>query len=259
MRRVWAALVRLRVTIGYAAALVAVATVLVLEGPRMQDRVVAHASTNLHNLHQGRLGTLIGSAFVTDAGPIYLWLPGLVCILALAELQWHSGRLALTFALGHIGTTLIVGLGLALAIWLHWAPVSIARVSDVGMSYGTAAVLGALTPSIPSRWRASWVIGWITVGVVSIACNQMFTEVGHLIALILGMLVARTLPPLPRRAPHWTALRLSLLAFGGLFALMMFAEDGPTLAAAAPTAIAAVLVTQWVNARRRPRDQVAIA
>lgn len=43
MRRVWAALVRLRVTIGYAVALVAVAVVLVIEGPRMQDRVVAHA------------------------------------------------------------------------------------------------------------------------------------------------------------------------------------------------------------------------
>lgn len=102
MRRVWAALVRLRVTIGYAVALVAVAVVLVIEGPRMQDRVVAHASTNLHNLHQGHLGTLIGSAFVTDAGPIYLWLPGLMSILALAELQWRSGRLALTFVLGHI-------------------------------------------------------------------------------------------------------------------------------------------------------------
>ncbi len=256
MRRVWAALVRLRVTIAYAVALVAVATVLVVQGPRMQDRVVAHASTNLHNLHQGRLGTLIGSAFVTDAGPIYLWLPGLICILALAELQWRSGRLALTFVLGHIGATLIVGVGTALAIWMHWAPVSLARASDVGMSYGTAAVLGALTASIPPRWRGSWVAGWITVGVVSIACNQTFTEVGHLTALLLGMLAAHTLA---LRTPRWSALRLVLLGFGGLFALMMFSEDGQTLAAAVPTAFAAVLLTQWVRSRREPRDQVAIA
>ncbi len=256
MRRVWAALVRLRVTIAYAVALVAVATVLVVEGPRVQDRVVAHASTNLHNLHQGRLGTLIGSAFVTDAGPIYLWLPGLICILALAELQWRSGRLALTFALGHIGATLIVGVGTALAIWMHWAPVSLARASDVGMSYGTAAVVGALTASIPPRWRASWIAGWISVGAVSIACNQTFTEVGHLTALLLGVLAAQTLS---LRAPRWSALRLVLLGFGGLFALMMFSEDGQTLAAAVPTALAAVLVTQWVRLRRKPRDQVAIA
>ncbi|MGH3725852.1 MAG: rhomboid-like protein [Mycobacterium sp.] len=256
MRRVWAAIVRLRVTIGYALALVAVASVLVAEGPRMQDRVVAHASTNLHNLHQGRLGTLIGSAFVTDAGPIYLWLPGMICILALAELQWHSGRLALTFALGHMGASLIVGVGLALAVWLHWAPVSIARASDVGMSYGTAAVLGALTASITPRWRGSWVAGWIAVGVVAIICNQTFTEVGHLTALLLGVLAARMAPA---HTPHWSTLRLSLLAFGGLFALMLFAEEGQTLAAVVPTAIAVVIVTRWVSARRRTRGQVAIA
>ncbi|MFA4081657.1 rhomboid-like protein [Mycobacteroides salmoniphilum] len=256
MRRVWAALIRLRVTIAYAVALAAVASVLVMEGPRMQDRVVAHASTNLHNLHQGRLGTLIGSAFVTDAGPIYLWLPGLICILASAELQWRSGRLALTFVLGHIGATLIVGVGTALAIWMHWAPVSLARASDVGMSYGTAAVVGALTASIPRRWRGSWMAGWISVGVVSIACNQTFTEVGHLTALLLGMFAAHTLS---LRTPRWSALRLVLLGFGGLFALMMFSEDAQTLAAAVPTAFAAVLLTQWVRSRREPRDQVAIA
>ncbi|MUM17754.1 MULTISPECIES: rhomboid-like protein [unclassified Mycobacteroides] len=243
-------------TIGYAAALVAVATLLVGESPRMQDRVVAHASTNLHNLHQGRLGTLIGSAFVTDAGPIYLWLPGLVCILALAELQWRSGRLALTFALGHIGATLIVGVGLALAIWLQWAPVSIARASDVGMSYGTAAVVGALTASIPPRWRGSWVAGWITVGVVSIICNQTFTEVGHLTALLLGMLAARMVPS---HTPHWSTLRLSLLIFGGLFAVMLFAEEGQTLAVALPAAGAVVLITHWVSVRRQPRGQAANA
>lgn len=256
MRRVWAALGRVRVTIGYAVALAAVATVLVMEGPRMQDRVIAHASTNLHNLHQGRLGTLIGSAFVTDAGPIYLWLPGLICILALAELHWHSGRLALTFVLGHIGATLIVGVGTALAIWMHWAPISIARASDVGMSYGTAAVVGALSASIPPRWRISWMAGWITVGVVSVVCNQTFTEVGHLTALLLGMLAAHTLS---LRPPRWSVLRLVLLSFGGLFALMMFSEDAPTLAAALPAAAAVVLVTQWIRLRREPRDQAAIA
>lgn len=256
MRRVWAALVRLRVTIGYAAALVVVATVLVAEGPRMQDRVVAHASTNLHNLHQGHLGTLIGSAFVTDAGPIYLWLPGLVSILALAELQWRSGRLALTFVLGHIGATLIVSTGLALAVWLHWAPVSIARASDVGMSYGTAAVLGALTYSISPRWRVSWIWGWVTIGVVSIVCNQTFTEVGHLTALLLGMVGGHLAP---RHTPHWSPLRLSLLAFGGLFALMLFSEDGQTLIVALPAGAATVLITHWVSERRRPHGQVAIA
>lgn len=255
MRTLLAAVVRLRVTIGYALLLLAVAVVLVIEGPKVQDRVIAHVSTNLHNLRQGHLGTLIGSAFVTDAGPIYLWLPGLMCILALAELNWHSGRLALTFALGHIGATLIVGIGLATAVWLHWMPMSIARVSDVGMSYGTSAVLGALTASIASRWRPAWITGWLTLTAVSIVCLATFTEVGHMVALLLGMLAGHILPHTPVR---WTTLRLSLLGFGGFFALMMFTEDLPTITVAAPIALGAVVLTLWFTARR-PRGQAAIA
>ncbi len=45
--------------------------------------MISHASTNLHNLSHGHIGTLLVSAFVIDAGPIYVWLPGLMCLLAL--------------------------------------------------------------------------------------------------------------------------------------------------------------------------------
>ena len=122
-------LARLRVTLMYAAALAAVAFAMVYVGPRIQAEVVRYASTNLHNLEQGRIGTLIGSAFVNEAGPIYLWLPGLVALLALGELLWESRRLVVAFAVGHIGATLIVAAGLAAAIAagvlspsLCWAP-----------------------------------------------------------------------------------------------------------------------------------------
>ena len=74
--------------------------------------MIRHASTNLHNLSHGHLGTLLGSAFVVDAGPIYDWLPGLVCLLALAELLWRSARLVVAFAVGHVGATLLVAVGL---------------------------------------------------------------------------------------------------------------------------------------------------
>lgn len=70
-----APLARIPVTLTYAASLVAVTTVLFALGPQTQDRVVFAASTNLHNLRHGHFGTLVGSAFVTDAGPVYAWLP----------------------------------------------------------------------------------------------------------------------------------------------------------------------------------------
>jgi hypothetical protein len=83
---------RLRITLGYAAVLVGVSAALVDLSPRARAHVVAQASTNLHNLAHGHVGTLLGSAFIADTGPMYFWLPCLVCLLALAELIWRSGR-----------------------------------------------------------------------------------------------------------------------------------------------------------------------
>ena len=98
----------LRVTAAYAIALVAVSLILTELGAHYRDAVVSDMSTNLHNLAHGHLGTLVGSAFVSDGGDIFAWLPGLVCLLALGELIWRSGGLVITFGVGHIGATLLV-------------------------------------------------------------------------------------------------------------------------------------------------------
>ncbi|HEX7827934.1 MAG TPA: rhomboid-like protein, partial [Mycobacterium sp.] len=108
MSAVWSRVARLRVTVSYAVILLVVTTTLTDLGPTAWDRVIRHASTNLHNLNHGHVGTLLGSAFVVDAGAPYLWLPGLVCLLGVAELFWRSGRLVIGFAVGHVGATLLV-------------------------------------------------------------------------------------------------------------------------------------------------------
>ncbi len=51
-------LCRIRVTVAYAVILTAVTTWLTMLAPRAQDRVIRHASTNLHNLSHGHVGTL---------------------------------------------------------------------------------------------------------------------------------------------------------------------------------------------------------
>src|SRR3954447_16233230 len=118
--RLLAPLARIRVTASYAVIVTGVTVALYALGPQAQDRVIRHVSTNLHNLSHGRFGTLLGSAFVIDAGPIYIWLPGLFCLLALAELTLRSGRLVVAFAAGHIGATLMVAAGLTAAVELGW-------------------------------------------------------------------------------------------------------------------------------------------
>jgi hypothetical protein len=141
-------LARVRVTVAYAVILSCVTFTLSALGPTAADRVIRHASTNLHNLSHGRIATLFGSAFVVDAGAAYVWLPGLVCLMGVAELLWRSRRLMVAFAVGHIGATLLVAVGLTAAVELAWLPLSVTRAADVGMSYGATAVLGTLSAAV---------------------------------------------------------------------------------------------------------------
>src|ERR1700749_1698230 len=216
LSRLW----RVRITLGYAAVLVGVSVALVDLGPRVRAQVIAQASTNLHNLARGHLATLFGSAFITDAGPMYFWLPCLVCLLALAELIWRSGRLAIVFVTGHIGATLLVAIGLTAAIEFGWLPLSVSRARDVGGSYGAVAVLGPLTPAIPQRWRPAWIGWWLPVGIAAAALGDDFTDVGHAIALVLGMLVSFRLGG-PAR---WTHVRCGLLAVSAAFGFFLFGQ-----------------------------------
>lgn len=244
---------RIRVTVVYAAILVAVATVLVELGPRVQERVIDHASTNLHNLAHGRIGTLVGSAFVMEAGPIYLWLPGLVCLLAVAELVWRSGRLVIAFTVGHVGATLVVAAGLVTAVKLGWLPVSVSRATDVGMSYGAAAVLGALTSALPVRWRPIWIGWWVAVAVSVAALSHDFTDVGHGVALVLGMVVS-TRFGVPDR---WTPVRYLLLGAAAMFGFMLLANTGPAMVASVGAGLVGA-AGGWAVARRGALTRSAV-
>jgi hypothetical protein len=215
-----------RVTTAYAVALVAVSVTLTALGPHAREVVVSRMSTNLHNLAHGRLSTLVGSAFVDAGGHIYAWLPGLVCLLALGELIWRSRGLLIAFAVGHIGATLLVAAGLVAAVEAGWLPVSVAQASDVGVSYGAVCVLGALTASIPSRWRSIWIGWWLgTTVAVALAADFDFTAVGHVLALLLGIGLSFRLPSMSR----WTPIHVILLVGGGAWGY--FAVSGSSVAA----------------------------
>jgi hypothetical protein len=259
--RLFSGLVVVRFTVAYAVMLAVVATTLAVLGPRAQDSVVTHLSTNLHNLAQGHLGTLLGSAFVTDGGQVYVWLPGLVCLLAVAELFWRGRRLVVAFALGHIGSTLIVAVVLAVAIRFGWLPISVAAATDVGISYGAVAVLGALTAAIPPGWRPAWVGWWLAIALMVAASGADFdfTATGHTVALALGVLLSRRF----RSAAQWTPVRLVLLAGGGAFGYLMLTGSSPLGAPVAGVAgVLIALIGQWVARRwqsRRMPQSVAVS
>jgi hypothetical protein len=245
------ALSRIRVTVVYAAILTAVTTTLMTLEPQAQSRVISHASTNLHNLSHGHLLTLFVSAFVIEAGPIYVWLPGLVCLLAVAELLWRSGRLVVAFVVGHLGATLLVAVGLTAAVELGWLPTDVTHATDVGMSYGASAVLGTLTAAIPGRWRPVWNGWWVAVAVAVIGRGRDFTDVGHAVALMLGMVVATRFG----RAAPWTPARWLLLVVGAGFGYLMVAGTGLTLIVATWLGMVGAALGGVAVGWRRARDR----
>jgi hypothetical protein len=240
-----------RVTAAYAVVLVAVWLWLEALGQHARDVVVSRMSTNLHNLSHGHLITLVGSAFVDDGGDIYVWLPGLVCLLALGELIWRGRGLVITFAVGHIGATLIVAAWLVVALKAGWLPFSIARASDVGTSYGAVCVLGALTASIPARWRTAWVGWWLGIA-VTVAVGGDFTAVGHVVALLLGMGLSFRLPA----TTAWTPVRTALLSVGAVFGYSMM--SGSSMAATIVGLVGMLVALSAVSAIRwRPAPYIA--
>ena len=241
---VLARLGRVRVTLLYAAALAAVAVGLAHLRPSVQASVMRHVSTNLHNLGEGRIGTLISSAFVNEAGPVYLWLPGLVALLALGELLWESRRLVVAFVVGHVGATLLVAAGITAALTAGWVSSAIVDATDVGMSYGAVAVMGSFTAAIPRRWRAGWAGGWLAVAFGSVVLSGgEFTNVGHAVALVIGMAVGARFGT-PQR---WTLPRYALLVVAAGFSYLLMAYGDLTITATAGLGLLGAIVAQTIS------------
>jgi hypothetical protein len=244
---------RVRVTLLYTAALLTVTIALLIMGPFVQDRVIRHASTNLENLSHGHIGTLVGSAFVVEPGPAYIWLPGLVCLLALCEVIFCSSRLILAFAAGHIGATLLTAVGLTAALEFDLLSSEVTRASDVGMSYGAAGVLGGLTTAIPSRYRPIWIGWWIGVAAASALVGHDFTDVGHAFAVVLGMLVSvRFGLPGP-----WTPARRLMLAISTLFGFLVLANTPVAMVTGTAAGVLGALVTSRLARVRQVRRIVS--
>lgn len=247
---VWARLIRIRVTVLYTVAVSAVMVTLLVLGPKVRDRVTEYASTNLHNLAHGRIGTLLGSAFVADSDLFYVWLPGLVCLLAAAELLWHGRRVLVVFITGHVGATILVAAGLFVAVEEGWLPWSITRAADVGISYGAMAITGALTAVVPARVKPVWLAWWLSAATAVVAISSDFTDIGHAVALVLGILISTRLDS----QVHWTRTRRGLFGAGTSFGYLILVHTPELALAGVPASLlgAAVIGAVGLLVRRRP-------
>ncbi|QII07582.1 hypothetical protein BH93_21365 [Rhodococcoides fascians A25f] len=187
MFRLLAFALRIRVTLVYCILAAAGTVALGQIGPHDRWHVLHAASTNLHNLTDGHLATLVTSVFLTEGRVNWLWLAGVAILFAVAE--WISGwrRFLVTFSAGHIGATALVAVGLFIGIRVDWLADSLAMAVDVGVSYAAAAVAGSMIRYLPMPWRLGWAALWIAVVAVSGISNPSFTAVGHAVALSIGL------------------------------------------------------------------------
>ncbi|AYF74353.1 hypothetical protein D7D52_11295 [Nocardia yunnanensis] len=211
-------------TYSYVGLLTAVAVALTMVGASSESRIVLHASTNLHNLAKGRFGTLFSSAFLMGEGAatVFIIVPLLACLLALAERRFGAVKLVHTFFIGHIGATALVAVGLWVAVESQLLPNSITTVEDVGVSYGAMAVVGALVAVLPPHRRWVWAASWLTLALGGVLVWHTFTNVGHFLALCLGLGIGRLMirrEVAPLRPFGWPDS--VLLAGGSVFACLM--------------------------------------
>jgi hypothetical protein len=93
---------------------------------------------------------------------------------------------------------------------------------------------------------------WLAVGAAVIAVDRDFTDVGHVVALTLGTVVAARFGT----PGHWTPLRVAFLVVGSIFGFFVVAESFGALAAPCGLAgaLLAVLFTRlWTATRAGPR------
>jgi hypothetical protein len=182
--------------------------------PEAAHRLLLAASTNLDNLAEDPVGSLVGSALFFDGG--FVWqgsidtgtlitlAAGVACCLAWLERR-HGARWAYTvFGAGHVGATLITAGVIEYALSRGWYPRAIHHSMDFGISYGAEAVLAAMTFVLP--WRAArpvWavaVLAWPVAGGDWEGVLPDFTTVGHLTSAVIGFAVGALLLRLSRRS-----------------------------------------------------------
>jgi hypothetical protein len=183
-------------TFCYLAVLCATTGVLAWMGHKSGSGIVLYASSNLRRLTTDPSQALFSSAFWLASGFRELAMWGLLFPLVLAPVERRLGtrRTIGTFAIGHIGATLVVQGMVAGAIWLRLAAYRWEDAPDVGASYGFIAVAAVLFALVPARSRAVYavgLVGWIVA--ISHVTDPDFTTIGHGIALLLGLWAARSI------------------------------------------------------------------
>ena len=153
---------------------------------RLGNAILRASSTNLNGLARNPVNVLITSALWLDKGGYLFFAATAVLVLAPLERWLGWWRWLVAFALGHVGASLLVAVGLSVGVHTGRISPSISRVIDVGASYGTATCAALLCYLAPRRWRWLAAAGLWAVVLAALVEDANPTAWGHAAAAAIG-------------------------------------------------------------------------
>jgi hypothetical protein len=175
-------------TTAYIAILSATTAVLSTLDRSAAHRLLLEVSTNLHQLAHVPVRVLVGSAFWLGGWwQLALWAGLFAAVILPVERRLGWRRTTLAFAAGHVGATLLVAAGLVVGLRLDVVDPRVVRAEDVGASYGFFAVAALGTYLLGPRARLPYLGLLGGYALLQAARSATFTDVGHLLAVAIGL------------------------------------------------------------------------
>ena len=170
----------------------------------VRDGWVAFLSTNLVNLADHPLRSLVGSAFVTDDGSVAGWVVLAFVGLSTAGQALGNVRLSVLLAGGHVLGTLVSETVLDAQIRAGAMPSAARYVTDVGPSYivAPALVLGLLLgQTLVGRAASGLGLALLAPHLFGGLPRLEVSSVGHVVAIGLALLAGPALAADRRARP----------------------------------------------------------
>lgn len=171
----------------YTAILIVTTSIYSETTPAVGRLLLRDQSTNLRQLSQDPIRVLISSAFWTGGNSMLRVIIPFILILVPLERWLGTARFVVVYWCGHILTTVIVAVGIWIAIKSGDAPDSLSRAIDVGVSYGFYCCCALFTYRLPHRFRIPWAVGWVAFGLFGVIESGDFTSYGHLTTILIGL------------------------------------------------------------------------
>jgi hypothetical protein len=155
---------------------------------RERQRLLREQSTNVAQLQRKPLHVLLTSLLWLDGRRWWPYVPVFATMLAPAERRLGRSRYVITGLSAHVIATLVSQWLLAMSVKRADEPRRSLTARDVGVSYFTLGVAGALCRYLDRPWRVAALAAAAGSVAIAVVSRANFTATGHCIAFLLGVL-----------------------------------------------------------------------